>query len=55
MGEREAMLINGDDYEISPGVWEAFESWWGDKAYRQAGMVEMIEKKVREVIDYATH
>jgi hypothetical protein len=42
--------IEGDDYEISPEVWEVFEGWWGDKAYRQADMVEAIEKKVREAI-----
>lgn len=50
MGAAEAMNINGDEYSISPEVWAAFEEYWGDKAYRQAGMVEMIEMKVRGAV-----
>lgn len=43
------MLIPGDDEErnITPAVWEKFEGWWGDKAYRQAGFVEELEALVR--------
>lgn len=44
------MNIEGDDYEISPEVWEVFENWYGDKAYRQADMVEAIERAVRDVV-----
>jgi hypothetical protein len=51
MGATEAMMeIQGEEYEISPSVWELFEGWWGDKAYREAGMVQMIEKAVRKEV-----
>jgi hypothetical protein len=44
------MKIDGDEYKISPEVWEIFEGWYGDKAYREAGFVEDIEAKVREIV-----
>lgn len=51
MGAPEAMMnLNGEDFEISPSVWRVFEEHWGDKAYREAGMVEMIEKAVRKTV-----
>lgn len=44
------MNIEGDDYQISPKVWEVFERWYGDKAYRQADMVEALEKAFRSEV-----
>ncbi|KDQ65715.1 hypothetical protein [Streptomyces sp. NTK 937] len=41
------MQIDGEDFEISPAVWEVFDAWYGDKAYRQAGFVAEIEAAVR--------
>jgi hypothetical protein len=42
--------IEGSDYQISPKVWEVFDNWYGDKAYRQAEMVEALERAVRDVV-----
>lgn len=39
----EPMIIDGEEYEIYPDVWEVFQDWYGDKAYRQAGFVEDIQ------------
>jgi hypothetical protein len=44
------MQIDGEDYEITPAVWEVFKGWYGDKAYRQAGVVADIEAAVRKQI-----
>lgn len=46
------MKIPGDyeDRKISPAVWECFEDFWGDKAYRQAGFVAEFEALVRGVV-----
>ncbi|MEV6684418.1 hypothetical protein AB0N28_03580 [Streptomyces sp. NPDC051130] len=41
------MLIDGEEHAITPTVWEVFERWYGDKAYRQAGIVADIEAAVR--------
>ncbi|MFB8071089.1 hypothetical protein [Streptomyces californicus] len=41
------MQIDGEDYEITPAVWDVFTNWYGDKAYRQAGFVAEIEAAVR--------
>ncbi|MEU7243372.1 hypothetical protein [Streptomyces sparsogenes] len=41
------MQIDGEDWEISPSVWEIFDYWYGDKSYRQANFVEQIEAAVR--------
>jgi hypothetical protein len=44
------VIIEGDEYDITPVVWEVFQGWYGDKAYRQASMVEDIEKTVRSQV-----
>ncbi|MYW28348.1 hypothetical protein [Streptomyces sp. SID2119] len=46
------MQINGEDYEITPAVWDVFDNWYGDKAYRKADFVAEIEAAVRaQVVD----
>ncbi|MFF1417587.1 hypothetical protein [Streptomyces sp. NPDC058280] len=45
--------IDGDDYEITPDVWEVFKGWYGDKAYRHADFVEGIECAVRSQVEAA--
>lgn len=42
--------IDGEDWEITPAVWAVFETWYGDKAYRQAGFVEELEAAVRKQV-----
>lgn len=46
------MNIPGDyeDRKITPAVWEFFEDFWGDKAYRQAEFVEGFEALVRGLV-----
>lgn len=44
------MLIDGDEHAITPAVWEVFEHWYGDKAYRQAGIVADIEAAARRQV-----
>lgn len=44
------MNIDGEDYAITPEVWELFKGWWGDKAYRQADFVERFESTVRKQV-----
>ncbi len=41
--------IDGEEYEIYPAVWEVFEQWWGDKAYRHAEFVEEFQQAVIDV------
>jgi hypothetical protein len=46
------MEIEGEWFEIHPDVWAVFESWYGDKAYRHAGMVEAIATTaIRTAVD----
>ncbi|MFD0276199.1 hypothetical protein ACFVHB_20160 [Kitasatospora sp. NPDC127111] len=47
------MIIIPDDGEeraITEAVWEAFEGWYGDKAYRHADFVEELETVLRRHI-----
>ncbi|WP_328967920.1 hypothetical protein [Streptomyces sp. NBC_00239] len=44
------MTLDGEDHEITLAVWEVFERWYGDKAYRQAGMVAELEAEVRRQV-----
>ncbi|MFI2212998.1 hypothetical protein [Streptomyces sp. NPDC020141] len=44
------MQIYGEDWTITPEVWEVFQRWYGDKAYRKAGFVAEIEGVVRECV-----
>lgn len=41
------MEIDGEDFDITPAVWEVFDNWYGDKAYRKADFVERFESAVR--------
>ncbi|MFD4699809.1 hypothetical protein [Streptomyces niveus] len=41
------MIINDEQREITPAVWDVFTDWYGDKAYRKADFVERIEAAVR--------
>jgi hypothetical protein len=47
------MQIDGDNYEITPAVWDAFDGWYGDKSYRHADFVEGIEWAVRSQVEAA--
>ncbi|MFE5093263.1 hypothetical protein ACFRCI_23600 [Streptomyces sp. NPDC056638] len=41
------MEIGGEDWNVTPAVWEVFDEWYGDKSYRHAGFVAEIEAAVR--------
>ncbi|MET9959290.1 hypothetical protein ABZ128_09410 [Streptomyces sp. NPDC006326] len=45
------VIIDGEEHAITPAVWEVFERWYGDKAYRQAGIVADIEATVRAQVE----
>ncbi|MEV7425197.1 hypothetical protein [Streptomyces sp. NPDC091212] len=42
-----SMEIGGEDHEISPAVWNVFDDWYGDKAYRKVDFVARFEAAVR--------
>lgn len=44
------MIIDGEEFNISPAVWDVFADWYGDKAYRQAGAVEAMEAAARRAV-----
>ncbi|MFB7114081.1 hypothetical protein [Streptomyces sp. NPDC056291] len=41
--------IDGESYAICQGAWDEF-SGWRDKAYRDAWVVELIEREVRKQV-----
>lgn len=43
-----ALIIDGDELDMSPEFWVRFANWWGDKAYREAGMAQELELTARE-------
>lgn len=42
------MKIEYGEYAISPIMWNTFDSYYGDKSYREAEWVEYFVQKVRE-------
>lgn len=42
------MKIDWGNYAISPGMWSAFDYYYGDKSYREAEWVEDFIQLVRE-------
>lgn len=45
-----ALIIDGEELDMSPKFWEAFAGWWGDKAYRQAWDAQELELIARECV-----
>lgn len=45
-----ALIIDGEELDMSPRFWEAFAGWWGDKAYRQAWDAQELETVARECV-----
>lgn len=43
-----ALIINGEELDMSPKFWEAFAGWWGDKAHRQSWDAQELELTARE-------
>lgn len=43
-----ALMIDGDELDMSPRFWIKFANWWGDKAYREAWMAQELEVIARE-------